>query len=75
MRYKTPSYEGEVLRGNDRYEGFSMDLIHEISKILNFTFEFELVADGKYGNYDPKTKAWNGLIKDLLDRVIKNSLC
>lgn len=69
-----PSYEGEVLTGNDRYEGFSMDLITEISKILNFKFEFELAADGKYGNYDPEKKAWNGLIKDLLDRVIGSKL-
>lgn len=61
--------EGEILTGNDRYEGFSKDLIYLISRHLNFTFRIELAADGKYGNYVPKTKSWNGLIKDLLDRV------
>lgn len=68
LKHATPK-NGEVLTGNARYEGYSMDLIAAIANILNFTFEFELAADGKYGNYDPKTKSWNGLIKDLLDRV------
>lgn len=74
LRHRQPSYEGEVLKGNDRYEGFCMDLISEIAKLLNFTFEFELAPDGKYGNYDPKTKSWNGLIKELLDRVKRTSI-
>lgn len=68
LRYATPK-NGEELKGNARYEGYSMDLIAAIADFLDFEFEFELAADGKYGNYDPKAKAWNGLIKDLLDRV------
>ncbi|XP_017773925.1 PREDICTED: glutamate receptor ionotropic, kainate 2-like [Nicrophorus vespilloides] len=67
--------QGEVLMGNDRYEGFSMDLIASIAKELNFTFRFELTEDHKYGNYDPKTKSWNGLIKDLLDRKAHLAIC
>jgi hypothetical protein len=52
-----------------RYEGYCIDLIEQISKELGFKYTFELVPDNKYGNYDEKTKSWNGLIKRLLDRV------
>lgn len=61
---------GEILEGNAQFEGYSMDLIAEIARELNFTFKFALAADGKYGNYDEEAKNWNGLIKDLLERVI-----
>lgn len=67
--------EGQTLEGNDRYEGFSKDLIYLISKELNFSFKIELAEDGNYGNYDPKTKSWNGLIKDLLTRKAHLAIC
>lgn len=60
---------GHPLKGNDRFEGYSLDLIDAISKILNFTYSFELVPDNNYGNYDPDTKEWNGLVRHILDRV------
>lgn len=37
LYYKKP-VANEKLEDNDRYEGYSMDLIDEISKILNFTY-------------------------------------
>lgn len=60
--------ESGVLHGNDRYEGYSVDLIHEISKILGFNYTIKLVDDGKYGGVDPKTGRWTGMIGELLDR-------
>lgn len=65
---RTPK-EGEYLEGNDRYEGYSVDLINEIAKILNFTYKFEIVPDNAYGSLNKKTKKWDGLVKYLLDRV------
>lgn len=65
---KTPEY-GKENFGNDRFEGYAMDLMQEICSILNCSFTFELVPDQKYGNYDPVKKEWNGLIRHLLDRV------
>lgn len=53
--------------GNEGLRGYSIDLIDEIAKLLNFRYEFYLVADGQYGSL--KNGQWNGLIKDLLDRV------
>lgn len=55
--------------GNDRFEGYSMDLIDEISKLLGFKYEFYIVADNAYGGYNKDTKKWNGLVKELLDHV------
>ena len=34
------------LSGNDRFEGFTMDLATELSKLLYFNFTFKLVSDG-----------------------------
>lgn len=61
--------EGEYFEGNDKYEGYSLDLIDGIAKILGFHYKFEIVPDNAYGSYDKKTKKWNGLVKHLLDRV------
>lgn len=47
-----------------------MDLIEEISKILGFSYRFEITPDNKYGSFNKITKKWDGLVKQLLDRVI-----
>lgn len=71
----TDSATRGILIEQTRYEGFCIELIDEISKLLKFKYEFELVPDGNYGTYDKETKQWNGLIRRLLDRVSKcNSL-
>lgn len=61
--------EGEYLKGNDRFEGFIKDLLDGISKVLHLKYELSLANDSRYGNYDEKTREWNGLIKEILDRV------
>lgn len=38
--------EGVVYEGNQQWEGYSLDLIDAISKILHFQYRFELVPDG-----------------------------
>lgn len=37
------------LTGNDRYMGYCVDLAEHISKIVNFTYEFRVVKDNKFG--------------------------
>lgn len=59
-----------VLIDQKRYEGYCIDLIELIAKELGFKYTFELIP-GPYGNYDPKIKNWNGLIRRLLDHVCK----
>lgn len=57
-----------ALFGNDRFEGYCIDLLKELAIILGFTYEIRLVEDGKYGAQDEKGQ-WNGMIKELIDHV------
>ncbi|XP_069947297.1 glutamate receptor ionotropic, kainate 2 isoform X3 [Cherax quadricarinatus] len=56
------------MTGNDRYEGFCVDLIQEISEVLGFNYTIRIAADGSHGKYDDKKKRWNGMIGELLDQ-------
>lgn len=59
-----------MLEGNDRYEGYAVDLIDAIAKDLGFKYEFQAFdATFPIGAMDKKTKKWNGLIRKLLDQV------
>ncbi|CAG9860405.1 unnamed protein product [Phyllotreta striolata] len=73
LMLRQPSYEGEILTGNNRYEGYSMDLIAGIAKFIGFNFQFEITD--KYGNYDYKEKRWNGLIGELLEKRAHLAVC
>eukprot|EP00064_Thunnus_orientalis_P004048 superscaffoldBa00000355_g4059 len=55
------------LYGNDRFEGYCIDLLRELANILGFTYEIRLVEDGKYGAQDENTGQWNGMVKELMD--------
>ncbi|PSN42074.1 hypothetical protein C0J52_16393 [Blattella germanica] len=57
----------EQLKGNDRFEGFGIELIHELSLILGFNYTFELQLDNAYGSLNKETGQWNGMIRQLLD--------
>lgn len=58
------------LIGNDRFEGYCLDLLKELSNILGFTYEVRLVGDGKYGAQNDKGE-WNGMVRELIDHVSK----
>ncbi len=65
MMFKKSEYP---LKGNDRFEGFCVDLLREISELVGFKYKIELVPDGKYGAPD-KHGEWNGMVRQLIDRV------
>lgn len=52
-----------ALTGNDQFEGYSIDLIHEISKMLDFNYTIELIPDNRY---DKQTGAWDRIVSELL---------
>ncbi|KAK4305191.1 hypothetical protein Pmani_022910 [Petrolisthes manimaculis] len=52
--------------GNDRYEGFCVDLIKEMASILGFNYTFKLVDDGNYGAWDETQQRYSGMIGELL---------
>ncbi|XP_061714377.1 glutamate receptor ionotropic, kainate 2 isoform X4 [Cydia pomonella] len=58
----------EKLTGNAQFEGYAIDLIHEISKILGFNYTFKLAPDGRYGSFNRETKEWDGMIRELLEQ-------
>ena len=39
-------FQTKKLEGNDRFEGFAIDLMTEIAKFLQFNISFKLVDDG-----------------------------
>lgn len=57
------------LHGNERFEGFGIDIIHELSLMLGFKYEFRLQADGAYGGINAKTGEWTGMIRELQEGV------
>jgi ABC-type amino acid transport substrate-binding protein len=55
------------LRGNDRYEGYVIDLCKQLAKELNVRMEINLVKDGAWGKkIDNKTNQWNGMIGEVM---------
>lgn len=58
----------QPLQGNDRFEGYCLDLLKELSNILGFLYDVKLVPDGKYGAQDDKGE-WNGMVRELMDHV------
>lgn len=58
-----------MMTGNERYEGFGIDIIQELSKILGFNYTFQVQADNIYGSLSKKTGQWNGMIRKLRDGV------
>ncbi|XP_023690024.1 glutamate receptor 3-like isoform X2 [Paramormyrops kingsleyae] len=54
------------LEGNDKYEGYCVDLASEIAKHVGIKYRLSVVMDGKYGARDPDTNAWNGMVGELV---------
>ena len=59
-------------RGNDRYEGYLVDLLHVVAERLNFRYEIYECPDGNYGSYDKEKDEWNGMVKELIDGVSRD---
>ncbi|KAM9470297.1 glutamate receptor 1a isoform 2-T2 [Clarias gariepinus] len=56
----------EKLSGNDKYEGYCVELAAEIAKHVGYIYKLKIVPDGKYGAKDPETKMWNGMVGELV---------
>ncbi|KAM9849808.1 glutamate receptor 1a [Aulostomus maculatus] len=52
--------------GNEKYEGYIVELAAEIAKHVGYQYKLKIVADGKYGARDPETKMWNGMVGELV---------
>ncbi|RNA18160.1 Glutamate receptor kainate 2 [Brachionus plicatilis] len=54
------------LHGNDRFEGFCIDLLDALAELCNFNYTIHKVSDNKYGTQN-KNGEWNGLVKEIID--------
>lgn len=61
--------DGWNLQGNARFEGFCIDLLARVAARAGFHYRLRLVPDNMYGAWDPETGQWNGIVKELMDRV------
>ncbi len=56
----------EQLVGNDKYEGYCVELAAEIAKHVGYSYRLDIVGDRKYGSRDSETMMWNGMVGELV---------
>ncbi|XP_055686324.1 glutamate receptor 1-like isoform X1 [Lutzomyia longipalpis] len=60
---------GQVLEGNDRFEGYCKDLADIVAKKLGIRYELRVVKDGNYGAENPEVPGgWDGMVGELVRR-------
>ena len=50
------------------FEGFIIDLLNELAKMVHFRYRIDLVPDGNYGA-KLEDGQWDGMVRELIDRV------
>ena len=69
LKYKKPRDDGIERKGNDRFEGYCVDLAEEIfTEIVGLPYLLRIVKDGMYGAQEPDS-TWNGMIGELTREV------
>ncbi|GBO18294.1 Glutamate receptor 1 [Araneus ventricosus] len=69
LMFKKPE-DGQILEGNDLFEGYCKDLADLIADNLKFSFIIKLVNDSAYGGKDPSSPGgWNGMVGELIRKV------
>ncbi|XP_032677546.1 glutamate receptor ionotropic, kainate 2-like isoform X2 [Odontomachus brunneus] len=53
-----------TLSGNERYEGFGIDIIQQISEILGFNYTLQEESD--YGSLNKNTEKWSGMLGKII---------
>ncbi|KAL1473552.1 hypothetical protein MTO96_021921 [Rhipicephalus appendiculatus] len=54
--------------GEIQFEGYCIDMLDEIKKILKFEYSIYLVPDNTFGSLNNDTQEWNGMIRELVDK-------
>ena len=69
MTYKKNQTDGgPPWTGNERFEGYCVDLTNLIAKEVGLDLELRPVKDGKYGQM-MSSGAWDGMIGELMREV------
>ena len=71
MKYKCGPEISDEEKDEDGecYTGFAKDLIDLIAKERKFKYRIVLAPDNSRGSLNPVTGKWNGIIKEVQDRV------
>ncbi|XP_037952782.1 glutamate receptor ionotropic, kainate 2-like [Teleopsis dalmanni] len=56
----------QMLEGNNRYEGYGVDLIKELADKLGFNYTF-MNGGNDYGTFDKNTNKSTGMLKDIIE--------
>ena len=59
------------LLGNERFQGYIVDLMKLLSKELGFRYILRLVRDDSYGWKDPEHGTWKGMIGEVMRQVCR----
>ncbi|CAI9733262.1 glutamate receptor-like isoform X1 [Octopus vulgaris] len=62
---KPQPVNGHPLIGNDKYEGYCVDLARKVAHEVGFDYVFQMVRDGSYGSKLPND-SWNGMVGELI---------
>ncbi|XP_064482166.1 glutamate receptor 1-like isoform X2 [Ornithodoros turicata] len=66
LMFKRPE-PGQILVGNDQFEGYCKDLADLVAENLKIAYVLKLVNDSKYGGRDVHSPAgWNGMVGELI---------
>ncbi|KAL5007885.1 hypothetical protein ScPMuIL_016691 [Solemya velum] len=56
---------GHEYHGNDRFEGFSVDLLKRLAELLQFKYEIYVSPNNRYGAQDSDGR-WDGIVGEVL---------
>ena len=68
MEKDPPHKNGVPYEGNDRYEGYCVDLANKVAEAIGFSYTIKVVSDGKYGN-ENENRTWDGMVGELIREV------
>ena len=57
------------INGTQEFEGLTIDILEEMRKGLGFNYKIYLAPDGKFGVKNKMTGEWNGVVKEIRDKV------
>ena len=58
----------QALQGHP-YVGFCIDILEKLQEVINFDYDIYLVPDGKFGSRDPVAEQWDGIMREIIERV------
>ncbi|XP_071506809.1 glutamate receptor ionotropic, kainate 2-like [Diadema antillarum] len=59
--------DGRTLEGNEKFQGFCIDLLRHLAEKVGFEYKIKLVDDGNYGD-ELDDGTWDGMVGELMER-------